>query len=107
MIKQTGFQTFYWDDKEGKIWLEIDKWDQEFIYINSLSQGIGSNDIGLDRGQIGGSRIVKFQRYGPKVLLVEPNYGAGVFPQPCNFSANLPQKKLHPTSLLRLLPRLR
>jgi hypothetical protein len=74
MTKYTGFHTFYWDAKEGKVWLEIEKWNQEFIYVNYLSHGIGSNDIGLDRGQIGSSRIVKFQRYGPKVLLIEPNY---------------------------------
>ena len=74
MEKFPGFFTFYWDSKAGKVWLEIDKWDTEFLYVNSLPAGIGSNDIGLDRGQIGGERIVKFERSGPKVLLVQPNY---------------------------------
>lgn len=69
-----GFFKFYWDEKGGKIWLEVDKWDSEFLYINSLSAGIGSNDIGLDRNQLGSDRIVKFSRSGPKVLLVQPNY---------------------------------
>ncbi|MFQ5616706.1 MAG: DUF5117 domain-containing protein, partial [Anaerolineales bacterium] len=69
-----GYLTFYWDARQGKIWLEIDKWDEEFLYVNSLTAGIGSNDIGLDRGQLGGRRIVKFKRTGPKVLLIEPNY---------------------------------
>ncbi|MGB0839355.1 MAG: zinc-dependent metalloprotease, partial [Chitinophagales bacterium] len=36
--------------------------------------GVGSNDIGLDRGQLGDTRIVKFERSGNKVLLVQPNY---------------------------------
>ncbi len=72
--KNPGFFTFYWDDKAGKVWLEIDRWDQEFIYVNYLARGLGSNDLGLDRGQIGNTRIVKFQRVGPRVLLVEPNY---------------------------------
>lgn len=72
--KFKGFFTFYWEEKQGKIWLEIDKWDTEFLYVNYLAQGIGSNDIGLDRGQIGNNRVVKFQRIGPKVLLIEPNY---------------------------------
>jgi hypothetical protein len=74
MEKFPGYFTFYWDAKAGKIWLEIDKWDAEFLYVNSLPAGIGSNDIGLDRGQLGGDRIVKFERSGPKVLLLQPNY---------------------------------
>lgn len=74
MKKYEGFFTFYWDEVEGKFWLEIDKWNEEFLYVNSLPRGVGSNDIGLDRGQLGGNRVVKFERHGPKILLVEPNY---------------------------------
>ncbi len=69
-----GYFKFYWDDKEGKIWLEIDKWDTEFLYVNSLTEGLGSNDIGLDRNQLGADRVVKFVRSGPKVMLLQPNY---------------------------------
>lgn len=69
-----GFFTFYWDAKAGKIWLEIDKWNTEFLYVESLPAGIGSNDIGLDRGQLGDSSIVRFDRSGPRVLLIAPNY---------------------------------
>ena len=75
MEKFPGFFTFYWDAKAGKIWLEIDKWSTEFLYVESLPAGIGSNDIGLDRGQLGNSAIVRFDRSGPRVLLVAPNYG--------------------------------
>ncbi|GAB3890639.1 zinc-dependent metalloprotease [Larkinella knui] len=74
MEKQPGFLTFYWDAKKGKIWLEIDKFDTELLYYPTLASGIGSNDIGLDRGRLGQEHIVKFQRTGPKVLMVEPNY---------------------------------
>ena len=74
MRKLPGYFPLYWDEKAGRLWLEIDKFDTEFLYINSLPAGLGSNDLGLDRGQIGGSRIVKFERSGPKILLVEPNY---------------------------------
>lgn len=69
-----GYFNFYWDEKEGKIWLEVDKWDTEFLYVNSLTEGLGSNDIGLDRNQLGSERIVKFVRSGPKVMLLQPNY---------------------------------
>ena len=70
-----GYFNFFWDEKEGKIWLEIDKIDKEFLYVHSLPSGVGSNDIGLDRGQIGGQRVVKFIKSGPKILMVQPNYG--------------------------------
>ena len=74
MQQFSGFFPFYWDAKAGKIWLEIDKWNTEFLYVESLPAGIGSNDIGLDRGQLGNSAIVRFDRTGPRVLLVAPNY---------------------------------
>lgn len=69
-----GYFKFYWDEKAGKIWLEVDKWNTEFLYVNSLTEGLGSNDIGLDRNQLGSDRIVKFTRNGPKVMLMQPNY---------------------------------
>ena len=72
--KQEGFFTYYWDEEAGKAWLEIDKLDREFLYVNSLAAGVGSNDIGLDRNQLGDDRVVYFERRGPKVLMVQPNY---------------------------------
>ena len=72
--KKEGYLNFYWDDNKGKIYLEIKNLNQELIYINYLSAGIGSNDLGLDRGQIGGTRIIKFVKMGPKILMVQPNY---------------------------------
>lgn len=75
MDKRAGFLTFYWDAKKGKIWLEIDRFGQELLYYPTLAQGVGSNDIGLDRGRLGTEHVVKFERSGNKVLLIEPNYG--------------------------------
>lgn len=74
MERNPGFLTFYWDAKKGKIWLEIDKFDTELLYYPTLAQGVGSNDIGLDRGRLGQEHVVKFQRSGNKVLMIEPNY---------------------------------
>jgi hypothetical protein len=68
-----GYFPYWWDEKTGKIWLEINRLDQEFLYVNSLPAGVGSNDIGLDRGQLGDTRVVKFVRSGNKILLVQPN----------------------------------
>ncbi len=74
LAKHAGYFNFYVDEKTGHILLEIDQFDNEFLYVNSLPAGVGSNDLGLDRGQIGNSRIVKFIKSGPKILLVQPNY---------------------------------
>jgi hypothetical protein len=74
MKHHPGYFDFYYDEKQDKVFLVVDKLDTEFLYVNSLPAGVGSNDIGLDRGQLGGTRIVKFQRIGPKVLMIQPNY---------------------------------
>ncbi|MBP6024346.1 zinc-dependent metalloprotease [Ferruginibacter sp.] len=74
MKKQEGFLNFYWEETTGKIWLEINKPDTEILYQQSLPAGLGSNDIGLDRGLLGETKIVKFVRTGRKVLMTVPNY---------------------------------
>lgn len=68
-----GFFDFYWSEEEGKIYLKIEKWEEDFLYVNSLSAGLGSNDIGLDRNQLGDNKVVRFRKVGPKVLLLERN----------------------------------
>ena len=73
--RMEGYFPVYKDDANGKIWIEINRLDQEILYVMSLPQGLGSNDIGLDRGLLGGGRIVKFSRIGKKLLMTEPNYG--------------------------------
>jgi len=73
MEKMPGFFTYYWDAREGKIWLQVDKWNTEFLYVESLPNGVGSNDIGLDRGQPGEVQVVHFERSGPRILLMAEN----------------------------------
>lgn len=77
MEKRDGFVPVYWDAASGKLWLEIPAGllGRELLYIIGAPTGLGSNDIGLDRGQIDRERVVRFQRIGNKVLLVQPNYG--------------------------------
>ena len=75
MQKLDGYFPLYWDAKTGKMWLEVDKFEREFLYLSGLAAGVGSNDLGLDRGQSGSTRVVRFERSGPKVLLVQRNYG--------------------------------
>ncbi|MEQ1584594.1 MAG: zinc-dependent metalloprotease [Cyclobacteriaceae bacterium] len=74
MKKFAGYIEFYYDEKQDKVFLIIDKFNTELLYVESLTAGVGSNDIGLDRNQLGRERVVKFDRRGPKVLLTELNY---------------------------------
>ena len=73
MQKFPGFFTYYWDARDGKIWLRIDKWNTPFLYYETLPHGVGSNDIGLDRGQPGKTYVVHFERSGPRILLIAKN----------------------------------
>jgi hypothetical protein len=69
-----GFIPLYWDAENGKLWMRISRFGEELIYHVSLPAGLGSNPVGLDRGEMGHTLIVTFERVGPKVLLVAPNY---------------------------------
>ncbi len=71
----TGFFNFEYDTTKGEIYLEVPaaKLEEEFLYVHSLRTGLGSNDIGLDRGQIGDQAVVKFVKSGNKLLLLQPN----------------------------------
>jgi len=73
MQKLDGFFPLYWDERAGTLWLEIPRFNTEVLYTTGLAEGLGSNDIGLDRGIAGGGRLVTFERVGPKVLMVQSN----------------------------------
>ncbi len=73
MKKYSGFFNFYYNEPNDHIYLEVSDLEKDFLYVNSLSEGIGSNDIGLDRGQLGNRRVVYFKKAGDRLLLVEPN----------------------------------
>lgn len=68
-----GFVTLYWDEQQARLLFRIDEFDTPLLYQSSLSRGVGSNDLGLDRGQLGATRIVRFVRSGSKVLLIADN----------------------------------
>jgi hypothetical protein len=72
--KLNGYFPLYWDAASGTLLMEVPALDTEVLYVNGLSAGVGSNDIGLDRGQLGDTRVVKFERVGTKVLMLQPNY---------------------------------
>ena len=73
MKKMDGYFPLYWDERGGSLFVEVARFDQDFLLSNGLSAGLGSNDIGLDRGRGGQGRVVQFQRVGPRVFLVQAN----------------------------------
>ncbi len=70
--RRDGLVPVWWDEAEGKVWLSVPL-DTDLLHVVSLPAGLGSNDVGLDRGQLSGERIVRFERVGRRVLLVQPN----------------------------------
>lgn len=75
MDAQPGYFPLYWDDSGGRLLLEVGRWDEQFLYLTSLATGVGSNALGLDRGNIQSAYLAHFERVGPKVLLVLDNPG--------------------------------
>lgn len=73
MRRMDGLFPLDWDAKSGKLYLEIASFNKDFLLLDSLPYGLGSNDLGLDRGQLGLGRVVRFYRSGSKVLLIEQN----------------------------------
>ena len=73
LASREGFLTVFPDDNVGTIWLQVETWNEDFLYLGGLSSGLGSNPVGLDRGQWGKSRVVRFKRVGKRVYLIERN----------------------------------
>ena len=72
--RMEGFFNLYWQASSGSLYWEIDELGSEFLYQISMGSGLGSNPVGIDRGQLRGTHILESRRIGPRVLLVEPNY---------------------------------
>jgi hypothetical protein len=74
MERVEGFFDLYWDEATGSLFWEFGDLNQEFVYQVSMGSGLGSNPVGIDRGQLRGTYVLEPRRVGPKLLLVEPNY---------------------------------
>ncbi|MDP9362045.1 MAG: zinc-dependent metalloprotease, partial [Acidobacteriota bacterium] len=72
--KLGGYIPLYWDAENGKLFMQLSRFGEELLYQVSLPAGVGSNPIGLDRGLLGQTQIVSFERIGPKVLMTATNY---------------------------------
>lgn len=71
MRKLDGYFPLYWDERTGNLWLEISRFNDDFLLATGIAAGLGSNDIGLERGLEDGGKVVRFERIGPKVLLMQ------------------------------------
>lgn len=68
-----GLLPLYWDARQGKLYMEVPTPGTSLLFFTTLTRGMGSNDVGLDRGQVSEAKLVQFERIGPKLLLVQPN----------------------------------
>ncbi len=74
-----GLLNFFVDHDSGRIWLSVPPPTDsagtvgEYLYIEGLVSGLGSNPVGLDRGQIGDTKVVRLRRIGRKVMIEAPN----------------------------------
>ncbi len=78
--KNEGLLTLYFDRQRGRIYLELPQAadsdeGHQYLYVEGLVTGLGSNDVGLDRGQIGPARLVGLRRVGGRVFVEEANLG--------------------------------
>lgn len=73
--KRDGYFPLYWDAAKGRLLLEIPpgRLGQDFLYLPSLATGLGDANIGIDRGTIGREQVARFERVGPRALLVLQN----------------------------------
>lgn len=72
-VREAGFVDVYRDTKNGRVIIGVHELDTPFLLTTSLPGGIGSNDIGLDRGQLGKQYIARFRQVGGRVLLIADN----------------------------------
>ena len=68
-----GFVPLFWEESSGRLYAEFEIGGEGFLYQVSLASGLGSNPVGLDRGQLSVTAILEPMRIGPRVLLMEPN----------------------------------
>lgn len=77
--RRTGLLTTWLERKSGRLLLELPRPAGprqvcgEFLYLEAIRTGLGSNPVGLDRGQGGETRLVQFRRVGGRVMLEQPN----------------------------------
>jgi hypothetical protein len=70
---ESGLLPVRYDAATGKVFLTIPRIGTEMLYLNTLATGFGSPAVGLDRGQLGTSAVVRFERNGARVQMIRTN----------------------------------
>jgi hypothetical protein len=70
---QPGFLDVWRDADRARVLLAAGSLGQPFLMSTSLPYALGSNDVALDRGQIGQGKIVHFEKHGARLFLVQEN----------------------------------
>jgi len=73
LAAQPGFIEVWRDAAKGRVLLSVRELDQPFLLVSSLPYALGSNDVGLDRAQPGSPKMVRFQKFGERLFLVQDN----------------------------------
>lgn len=73
LAAQPGFIELWRDAGKGRVLLSVRELDQPFLLLSSLPYALGSNDVGLDRAQAGGAKLVRFQKFGNRLFLMQEN----------------------------------
>lgn len=79
LTPRPGLIESYVDAEKGKVLLKLPKADPksgisgEYLYVESLATGLGSNDLGLDRSGYGNTYVVRIRPVGDKALFEVPN----------------------------------
>ena len=71
--RRDGYIPFYWDAARGRVLLEITRLNEDVLYYPTISKGVGSVELGLDRGLGTVSAVVRFERVGPRVHVMQQN----------------------------------
>jgi hypothetical protein len=81
MERRDGLLPIWIDRKAGRVWLEVPApkpgSDEvgSYLYADTLRTGLGSNPVGLDRGQLGIAAVITLRRVGGRLLVEQPNLG--------------------------------
>ena len=73
LTPQAGFMELWRDTEKGRVLLSVPAHSEPFLMVFSLPHGLGSNEVGLDRGMTRAPKLVQFERRGARIFLVEHN----------------------------------
>jgi hypothetical protein len=77
--KHSGLLELYVDAQGGKVWLRVPPPPAgqseigRYLYFEALVRGLGSNPVGLDRNQLGATKLIALRRVGGRILIEHVN----------------------------------